>query len=108
LYLRELATTDDAAALLLARLETGAGSRFAAVADGDGASEAPLAVVAQVDDEDLTAAISELRDHAVTTRTLDEAHRWAHEAVAALAPLPNGPVKKALTRFADTVVERTH
>ena len=29
------------------------------------------------------------------------------EAVDALAPLPEGPVKKALTRFADTIVERT-
>ena len=33
--------------------------------------------------------------------------RVASEAVAALAPLPEGPVKKALTRFADTIVERS-
>jgi heptaprenyl diphosphate synthase len=59
------------------------------------------------DDADLTIAIAELRDHPVTARTLDEAHRWAREAVSALDPLPKGPVKKALTRFADTVVERT-
>ena len=40
-------------------------------------------------------------------QTLDEAHRWAREAVEALAPLPDGPVKKALVRFADTIVERS-
>ena len=38
--------------------------------------------------------------------TLDEAHRWSREAVAALDPLPDGPVKKALTKFAETTVER--
>jgi heptaprenyl diphosphate synthase len=36
-----------------------------------------------------------------------EAHRWAREAVDALEPLPTGSVKKALTRFADTIVERS-
>ena len=40
-------------------------------------------------------------------RTLEEAHRWAQSAVDALAPLPDGPVKKALVRFADTIVERS-
>jgi len=48
-----------------------------------------------------------LRGHPVTQKTLDEAHRWAREAVEALAPLPDGPVKKALTRFAESVVERS-
>jgi heptaprenyl diphosphate synthase len=43
----------------------------------------------------------------VTAQTLAEAHGWAHDAVAALAPLPDGSVKKALTRFADTIVERS-
>ena len=43
----------------------------------------------------------------MTQQTLDEAHRWAAEAVAALEPLPEGPVKKALTRFADVIVERS-
>ncbi len=40
--------------------------------------------------------------------TLAEAHRWAAEAVAALDVLPDGSVKKALTRFADTIVERSN
>ena len=56
---------------------------------------------------ELARAIAELRSHPVTQKTLDEAHRWAREAVEALAPLPDGPVKKALTRFAESVVERS-
>jgi heptaprenyl diphosphate synthase len=92
LYLRALSLTDPDAAALLVRLERGMSSEPAD----------------PMDDADLTVAIAELRDHPVTARTLDEAHRWAREAVAALEPLPKGPVKKALTRFADTVVERTH
>ena len=55
----------------------------------------------------ITAAIAQLREHPVTKKTLDEAHRWSREAVEALAPLPEGPVKKALTRFAETIVERS-
>ena len=94
LYLRELAETDADAAALLTRLDRDV---VAVGTDGDAAADA-----------DLTVAIAELRDHAVTTRTIEEAHRWAREAVEALAPLPQGPVKKALTRFADTVVERTN
>jgi heptaprenyl diphosphate synthase len=88
LYLRRLADTDAAAADLLARIDRDVSS------GGDSA--------------DLTAAIAELRDHDVTRQTLDEAHRWSADAVAALAPLPDGPVKKALTRFADTIVERSN
>jgi heptaprenyl diphosphate synthase len=85
LFLRELAATDESAADLLTRVER------------PGADEAEFAL-----------AVAELRAHEVTTRTLAEAHRWASEAVQALAPLPEGPVKKALTRFADTIVERSH
>ncbi len=51
--------------------------------------------------------IRALREHPVTQRTVDEARRYAREAVEALAPLPEGTVKKTLIRFADTVVERT-
>jgi heptaprenyl diphosphate synthase len=84
LFLRRLALTDEHAATLLARLES------------------------DLDDADFAAAVSELREHAVTRETLEEAHRWSRDAVAALAPLPDGPVKKALTRFADTIVERSN
>jgi heptaprenyl diphosphate synthase len=92
LYLRRLAKTDSDAGDLLNRIERDVNAAF----------------YAEVDDAELTAAIAELRDHPVTGQTLDEAHRWAREAVEALAPLPSGPVKKALTRFADTIVERSN
>ena len=95
LYLRELALTDPAAEALLGRIERDVKN----IADGNGSAAA---------DSDLDAAIAELREHEVTARTLAEARRWAREAVAALAPLPDGPVKKSLTRFADTVVERSN
>jgi len=54
------------------------------------------------------AVVAELREHEATRATLAEAHRWARDAVAALAPVPEGSVKKALTRFADTIVERSN
>lgn len=84
LFLRELAGTDADAASLLARLEH----------PSDDPAEFDIAV-------------TELREHAVTRRTVEEAHRWSGEAVAALAPLPEGPVRSALTRFADTIVDRS-
>ncbi len=90
LFLRRLAATDSSAANLLERIERDV-------------SSGP-----DLDDAELTAAIAELRDHAVTAETLAEAHRWSREAVEAIAPLPEGPVKKALTRFAETIVERSN
>lgn len=92
LYLRELAKVDSDADDLLRRIER----------------DVTTAFHGEADEADLDAAIAELRDHAVTARTLEEAHRWAREAVEALAPLPDGPVKKALTRFADSIVERSN
>jgi heptaprenyl diphosphate synthase len=92
LYLRDLATTDPAAANLLARIER----------DVDGLPHS------KTGEADLATAIAELRGHAVTQKTLEEARRWAREAVEAIEPLPNGPVKKALTRFAESVVERSN
>ncbi len=91
LRLRERALTDPDARELLDRLERDV------IGTADDGPATPAAV----------AAIAALREHDVTQQTLDEAHRWAREAVEALAPLPNGPVKKALTRFADTIVERS-
>jgi len=58
-------------------------------------------------DEAFALAVSELRRHDVTAQTLDEARRWAREAVEALDPLPQGPVKLALSKFAEAVVDRT-
>ncbi|MET0724881.1 MAG: polyprenyl synthetase family protein [Leifsonia sp.] len=89
LRLREYAVTDAASADLLARLEAG------------------VIGLLDVDEATADALVAELRDHPVTAATLAEAHRWAREAVAALDPLPKGHVKKALIRFADTIVERS-
>ena len=92
LYLREQARTDQDAADLLTRIER----------------DVNAALYGEADEADLAAAVAELREHPVTARTLDEARRWASDAVAALAPLPAGPVKKSLTRFADSIVERSN
>ncbi|MCU1570660.1 MAG: menX [Naasia sp.] len=86
LYLRRSARTEPSAALLLARIESG---------------------LAEPESAELAAAIESLREHQATAVTIGEAHRWAASAVDALAPLPNGTVKKALTRFADVMVERS-
>ena len=86
LYLRDAAASDPAARALLARIERA----------GD------------ADDAELAGLVAELRDHDVTQATLTEARRWSALAVEALAPLPDGPVKKALTKFAEAIVERSH
>lgn len=100
LYLRRAAVTDPGAAELLERLERGLA---AADVVADAGSAADPAAEAQ-----LLAAIEELRSHPVTDQTLADARRWAQEAVDALEPLPEGPVRKALTRFAQTIVERSN
>jgi heptaprenyl diphosphate synthase len=87
LKLRAQAQTDADAAALLASLEA--------------------EVIGAADGVDVSAGIERLRAHAVTEQTLADAREWASQAVAALAPLPEGPVKKALTRFADSVVDRS-
>lgn len=87
LYLRKAAQTDAEASTLLARIERD---------------------VTESADGDFALAVAQLRDHQVTRDTLAEAQRWADSAVAALAPLPDGPVKKALTKFAEAIVERSN
>jgi heptaprenyl diphosphate synthase len=89
LLLEQQAVTDPASAALLARIRDDA---------GDDSPEA---------DADLQLAIAELYAHPVTQATRTEARRWASEAVAALAPLPAGAVKQALSAFAEHVVSRT-
>lgn len=107
LRLQELAKTDAAAADLLERIRRDVLPPDAASARPDpldtntGASRV-VPTRATID-----ALVDELREHEATRATLAEAHRWARDAVAALAPVPEGSVKKALTRFADTIVERT-
>ena len=87
LKLRERAERDADAAALLERLD--------------------VEVLGAPESKDVSDAVAALREHVVTQETMDEAHRWAREAVEAIAPLPQGPVKRALTRFADTIVERS-
>jgi heptaprenyl diphosphate synthase len=105
LRLAELATRDAASADLLERIERDvvvvANRRRLRPARHQHAASRIVPSKETVD-----AIVAELREHEATRATLAEAHRWAHEAVAALAPLPEGSVKKALTRFAETIVER--
>lgn len=87
LRLRELAQHDSGARDLAGR-----------IADAVGPDADP--------DADLGPLARELREHPAAARTLADAHRYADEAVAALQPVPAGPVKTALTEFARRVVER--
>lgn len=89
-YLLLKAETDAAAAALAARIDDG----VARIIDG----EDPAIL-----DEPLT----ELRDHAVTQRTLELARTWTRDAIDALAPLPKSTVREALTRFAETLADRS-
>lgn len=88
LKLRERAASVSADAALLARIES------ELVGNDDATSGLDI--------------VAELRAHEVTAETLAEATRWAHHAAEALEPLPAGSVKKALIRFTETVVERSH
>jgi heptaprenyl diphosphate synthase len=83
LLLRKRADTDPSAASLLAEI------------DGDLSS-----------DERLAEVVAKLRNHEVADEAFVEAQRWAHEAIAALEPLPDGQTKRALIHFAQAVVER--
>jgi heptaprenyl diphosphate synthase len=85
LLLRERAETDPEAAELLALI--------------DGGLE---------EDAALHEAVTRLRKHEVAELSYLEAKRWSDDAVAALAPIPDGPVKKALTVFAAAVVDRNN
>jgi heptaprenyl diphosphate synthase len=87
LKLRALARHDAEASALLERIDT--------------------EVQGAPDNADVSDVVAQLREHPVTRETLEEAYRWAREAVEAIAPLPEGPVKRALTRFADSIVERS-
>ncbi|MBA8815345.1 heptaprenyl diphosphate synthase [Microbacterium halimionae] len=51
--------------------------------------------------------LADLRDHEATEATLSLAHEWSDGAIAALAPLPDGPVREGLTRFAQAVADRS-
>lgn len=58
-------------------------------------------------EDDFQRAIVELRHHAVTEATMDEARKVAARAVSHLGDAPAGVVTDALVRFAGQVVERS-
>ena len=58
------------------------------------------------DDATLGEVIERMRNHPATKRAFQEAKNWADKAIAALSDLPEGPVRDALTNFADAVIER--
>jgi len=82
--------TDADAVALRARIDEG----VAQIADG-------------ADPALLDEPLAQLRDHEATQATLELAHTWSHEAIDALAPLPDGAVREALTRFAQAVADRS-
>ncbi|MFC5432827.1 polyprenyl synthetase family protein [Microbacterium suwonense] len=55
----------------------------------------------------LDGPLAELRDHDATRRTMQLARTWTADAVAALGPLPKGTVRESLTRFAETLADRS-
>ena len=59
------------------------------------------------DDADHAEALSLLRAHPVVQEAQAEVSRWAEEARAVLAPLPDVPAKRALSAICDRVVGRT-
>ncbi|MBJ7281057.1 MAG: polyprenyl synthetase family protein [Rhodoluna sp.] len=58
------------------------------------------------EDAQLAKAVELLRAHPALEEAYQIAKGWADEAVLALAPLPDSPVKDALRVFAEAVVER--
>ena len=83
LLLRKQAETDSEASTLLAEIDSDLS-----------------------DDSKLASVVARLRKHEVADQAYLEAKRWADEAIAALAVLPEGPTKRALVHFAQAVVER--
>lgn len=82
--------TDAAAVELRERIDEG----VALIADG-------------ADPAILDEPLAQLREHEATQATLDLANAWSTEAIDALAPLPDGAVREALTRFAQAVADRS-
>ncbi len=96
------AGVDTMPSLLLKAREDAASVDLAARIDA-GVAE----ISAGADPRILDSAITELRDHAVTRQTLELARTWTRDAVALLDALPKGTVREALTRFAETLADRS-
>jgi heptaprenyl diphosphate synthase len=77
-------------------------------ARGDAAARSALELVdGPLDtDEQLVAAVTAVSAHPVIESAWEITRGWADDARAALAPLPDSPVKEALEAFADYVVRR--
>ena len=89
LYLQELADGGDSEAIdLLAKLARG--------------------TLGEASEEEFQESIHELREHSVTSRTMDTARQMADEAIAELGGVPDGMVKDGLIRFAHQVVKRSY
>ncbi len=81
--------------------------RKAAVTDPSAAEVLALVEGDLTSDDALARAVAALRGHAVTEEAWAVAQQWAEEAVDALAPIPDGVVKAALSGFARAVVDRS-
>jgi heptaprenyl diphosphate synthase len=55
----------------------------------------------------LDGPLADLRDNDATAQTMTLARTWTADAIAALGPLPKGTVRDALTRFAETLADRS-
>ncbi|RLK52846.1 polyprenyl synthetase family protein [Microbacterium telephonicum] len=88
--------------LLLARAADPASRALKATIDDGVARIADGADPAILDE-----AMTHLRDHAVTEATRTRAYEWSDAAIAALEPLPSGPVREALEKLALVVVDRS-
>ena len=81
--------------------------RQAAAAGDEQAAQAIALVDADLStDEALAKAVEAVRAHAAVHDAWKAARQWADDAIASLAPLPEGTVKQALISFADAVVTR--
>ena len=60
-----------------------------------------------LDDAQLASTVTALRAHPVMEQARAEVQRWADDARATLAPLPDVPAKEALESLCDFVVRRT-
>ena len=69
----------------------------------DGVAE----IAAGADPSILDGALAALRDHDATAQTRHLAHDWSRDAVASLDPIPDGPVRDGLVRFAEAVADRS-
>jgi heptaprenyl diphosphate synthase len=80
--------------------------RQAALTDSESARLVEIIDAGLDDDAKLSEVIQALRAHPATDQAFKEAKRWADEAIASLDALPMGPVREALTSFADAVIDR--